>query len=666
MVQVGASSCAYDKPRIQFERRRFDAVEETQATSGCRGYRDHTLNLTISSPPAQAVTVNLSIVNGTAYAPADLELLQNFVIFPVGSSLPRSVTLRVWDDAALESTERARIVGTVAAGAAAYFSDFYELTVVIRDNDDIPGLLLRQTFEPGSARLGEWQALLQNPSMPNGFAISTNSPISGVGSLHVTNNAATAPYQYTTNDPLQSLAVALSPVINATGISNIQASFKYRVAGESLGPNNNRDYGSLGWSLAATPTLVNFFVGNPTDGTVATPFVNQPAPVEYVSPVFPAGVNNNQFHLAFLWKNNATGGTQPPWMIDDIEVTGGVNIQQATTGRTQYLGPFGRVFYRAASGNLMAQIENLTDHDYGCTEVAIDRAGTGAVQFQNPQNSGFVTLKTFRVTPEFPNPTGRYRITLYYTTNEITSWETATGRSRTQLNILRSPNPIPNNVPAGSGYGTLPALVDAYGGHALSAEFTTGFSGFAGAISTVDGPLPQLDFTLSGERTERTHRLTWSDSRLNSTLAYRLDHQSGGQDWLPLAEPAVDGPADFLNPAPAPGWNRYRLMAQRSDGRTEVSNVVELFHRELGVAGGLGLLRVFPNPGSDVLTVEWPAEGLARVQFYDGLGRLVEVRELQGQTRLDLDVRHLPSGLYYLNIESRAGERQRASWWKKP
>ncbi len=666
MQRIDAAQCAYDKPRIQFERRRFDVREQTQASSGCRGYRDHSINLIISAPPAQAVTVDLSIVNGTAYVPADLELLQNSVVFPAGSSQPRSLTLRVWDDVALEGNETARIVATVAAGSAAYFSDFFALTVVIRDNDDIPGLLLRQTFEPGSTRLGEWQALLQNPSMPNSFALSTNTPISGSGSLHITNNTATAPYQYTTNDPLESLAVALSPAIDATGLNNLQAAFKYRVAGESTGPTANRDYGSLGWSLVASPTLVNFFVGNPTNGSVATPFVNQPVPVDYVSPVFPAAVNNSQFHLAFLWKNNATGGTQPPWMIDDLEVTGGVAIQQAISSSTQYLGPFGRVFFRTPAGNLMAQIENLTDHDYGCTEVAIDRAGTGAVQFQNPQNSGFVTLKTFRVTPANPNPTGHYRITLYYTANEITSWETATGRNRNQLNILRSPDPIPNNVAAGAGYGSSPRFTDAYGGHAISAEFTTGFSGFAGSISTVDGPLPLADFALEGERSETSHRLTWTDNRRNAALAYRLEHQTARHGWQPLAQLPVAGPAHFLHPAPEAGWNRYRLLAQRLDGRMEASNLVELFHRELlPVDGGSGL-RLFPNPASDWLTVEWPTEGLARVRLYDGLGRRIDEREPRGAGRLELDVRQLPAGLFYLEIESPSGERQTLSWWKKP
>lgn len=663
MIPIAPANCLYDRPRIQFEKRLLIVGEETQGTNGCRGFRDHTVNLTISGSPAQAVTVNLAIVNGTAYAPADLELVQTSVNFPAGSAATRSFTLRVWDDVAIETAETAQIVATVAAGSAAFFSENFDLTVQINDNDDIPGLLYRETFEPGNPRLGEWGNLKADPAMPNEFIISLNSPIAGVGSMHITNNTATAAYQYTTNDPTQSLTVALSPVINATGISNINAAFKYRVEGQKSG-STSIDYGSLGYSAAATPTNIFFHVGNPTNGAVATPFANQSTVVDYVSPVFPAAVNNSQFHVAFLWKNNATGGNQPPWMFDNLEITGGVSIQTALANRTQYLGPFGKVYYLTSGGNVMACIENLTDHDYGCTDLSIDRAGTGAVVFQNPQSSGFVTIKTFRVTPTNPNPTGRYRITLFYTTNEITSWETATGRSRTELNILRSPDPIPSNVPAGSGYGTAPLFDNAYGGHFVSAEFNSGFSGFAASISTVDGPLPLTDFTLTGSRTETAHLLEWEDDLQAQAMSYALERQDEGGEWLTLAEKATEEAPRYLNPAPLAGWNRYRARAFDVSGATRYSNLIELYHRKAEPTVGADF-RLYPNPGRDLLTVETGGTGVETITLYDALGRRTLAVEGNGREDVDIDVRALADGLYQVVVVGVDGERRTGAWWKQ-
>ena len=67
---------------------------------------------------------------------------------------------------------------------------------------------------------------------------------------------------------------------------------------------------------------------------------------------------------------------------------------------------------------IIAIIENLTSHDYGCTEVKIDRSGTGAVAWgYNQSTPAGIFKKNYKITPTNPNPSGSYKVRFYYTEN---------------------------------------------------------------------------------------------------------------------------------------------------------------------------------------------------------------------------------------------------------
>ena len=83
----------------------------------------------------------------------------------------------------------------------------------------------------------------------------------------------------------------------------------------------------------------------------------------------------------------------------------------------QYLGPNATAyFYDPETGNLQARIKNLSDHDYGCTTVEIDRSGKDTTAWVGGYQ---ITKKTFLVTPSINNSSGNYEITLYYRASEL-------------------------------------------------------------------------------------------------------------------------------------------------------------------------------------------------------------------------------------------------------
>jgi hypothetical protein len=77
--------------------------------------------------------------------------------------------------------------------------------------------------------------------------------------------------------------------------------------------------------------------------------------------------------------------------------------------RSFYLGPNADVYlYSTADGELIARIQNLSSHDYGCTSIELVRAGAGISQFWNNNIPNYLMNKAFRVTPTNNNPSGQY------------------------------------------------------------------------------------------------------------------------------------------------------------------------------------------------------------------------------------------------------------------
>jgi len=59
---------------------------------------------------------------------------------------------------------------------------------------------------------------------------------------------------------------------------------------------------------------------------------------------------------------------------------------------------------------------------------------------------------------------------------------------------------------------------------------------------------------------------------------------------------------------------------------------------------------IFPNPSSGIVTLEFE-KPVNRLTVFDALGRLVYQENSQYQTQLQIDLGHLPEGLYLVQVE---------------
>jgi hypothetical protein len=132
--------------------------------------------------------------------------------------------------------------------------------------------------------------------------------------------------------------------------------------------------------------------------------------------------------------------------------------------------------------------------------VVIDRAGTGSSQFWNNNTANYLMNKSFRVLPTTNNPTGSYDITFYFNQAEVNGWQTATGQTFSNIQMVKVQNQILNVTPGTpAGGGTVQIVTPGRGSLGTnsfaSGTFTTGFSGFGFGIAGFALPVKLIDFT---------------------------------------------------------------------------------------------------------------------------------------------------------------------------
>ncbi|MCS7085276.1 MAG: choice-of-anchor J domain-containing protein, partial [Bacteroidia bacterium] len=610
-------------PKISFVGTAAKTTESSAGgTSGCRGYVDLTIPLQISAAPVGAATVTFSSA-GSAHNGADYQILTPTVVFPNASTANQNLILRVFDDAAVESDETVVVSFTVSGTTNATASSTNIVhTLTIADNDPDPSpaavVLLSENFESRPNLFPEGWSYFNVVSTNNEWTVGPNggSGITGQ-SAYITNNLASRPLAYTNT---QNTDVYLySPLIDARKYANLTLSFRYKCNGEA-----GQDRGFVYYSF----DLVNFVqILGPYNGTTTTTTVNFP---------LPAVLNNREFYLAWRFVTNNSGGANPPFVIDEISVTApAVPIENALSSVQRYLGPRSTVYFINSSGRLMLKIVNDTDHDYGCTTVQIDRTGTSAVAFQNPAPSGYITSKTYLVTPTNNKPDGQYTATVYYLPAEVSGWETVTGNVWNDATIVKSGGAIANVTPSNPNangptnyYGSSPSTGTYGTGRTVTAAFNTGFSGMGVGKPGPGGPIldPPLfwdDFRLVGRIENDEAVLTWPETCLD--CKYVLEKCSTGRFDAPQALFTQNG--------------RYRekivettyyRVKRRNWDQTDYSNVVELSRRSAVL---------HPNPAQDFVAIT----GVEYAAIYDVLGR--EMYRAEGQTH-QVRVVDWPAGVY--------------------
>ncbi len=645
-------------PRVSFANTAITIAENnTNAplTGDCRPFVLVNIPAQISLAPTGNVVVGINVTGGTAINGVDFDIVNSTVTFPNASNANQNFQIRVYDDPALESIENVTFGLTIISGTAQLDNTNLTHTLTINDNDNHPqpsiagATLFSENFETGTA--AGWLQYTSTGAV-NIWRVGTQRVLNGTYSAYISQSATSGDYSATN----AGAALLQSPVINATAYpnNNLRVTFNFQCNGERLG-TTDFDYGSLYYALASSPTTWVLIEGaNPSPyrgvTTTTTRVVN-----------LPAALQGQQFHLAWRWDNDNSVANQPAFVIDNIVVealpfTGGVAIETNTyaapaTANRLYLGPNSLNYaYNPANGRLVARIENTTTHNYGCTQVYVDRAGTGAVQFTTTPTAEYLASKTIRVIPATNNPTGAYNMRLYYTNAEVTGWETATGQVRTSAVVHKYAGAISSANIGDPSTQSSPTLQGTFGADFwIEGGFGNGFSGFG--MGLPPNPLPVQLINFSAQTQIESIRLFWNVANELNIQRYVVEKSYDGKEFFAIGSVTAENQDNysFVDVNPKFGKNYYRLRIEEAE-RIAYSTIV------VAEWGKGTTISVYPNPAREkiYLTIASFENTPVQIRFTNTLGQEIsnenDVLSLNQNYQKELEVSSLSKGMYLLEI----------------
>ena len=646
-------------PRVSFANIAITATENntTPPLSGdCRPFVLVNVPVQISLPPSGNVVVGITATGGTATNGIDYDIVNSTVTFPNASVANQNFVIRVYDDPAVEGAENATFDLTIISGTATLSNANTTCTFTINDNDNHPqppmsgATLFSENFETGAAT--GWIQYISSGAV-NVWRIGTQRVLNGTYSAYVSQGPSSGNY----NVNAAGAALLQTPVINATAYpsNTLQVAFNFRCNGERFG-GVDYDYGSLYYALASSPTnwvLIEGANPSPYRGVTTTTMRTV---------TLPAVLQGQQFHLAWRWDNDGSMGNQPAFVIDNIVVNAlpvtGVPIETATfaapaIAQQLYLSPNSLNYaYNPANAKLVARIENTSSHDYGCTQVFVDRAGTSAIQFTTTPTSRHLASKTIQVIPTNNNPTGSYNIRLYYTETEITGWETATSQTRTSAIINKYAGPISSATIGSPSTQSSPTLQGSYGSDFwIEGGFANGFSGFG--VGLPPDPLPLQLISLQANTEADKIDIRWKTASEINIARYTVEKSYNAKEFFGIGaiEASNIGEYQLYDTNPKFGHNYYRL---RIEGSSEVS-----YSNVVSAIWGFGTsVNAYPNPTNDKFTLEITSFEPANIQtkLYNSLGQVMNESNAifaEKETRKqEIDVKNLAKGVYILEVNS--------------
>src|SRR6478735_392117 len=172
--------------------------------------------------------------------------------------------------------------------------------------------VLNEGFESGA---GSWT--LQNGTQPNKWFVGTATAATGTNSAYIDNaTGATNVYTLTT----ASVTHLYRDVTFPASQGAILLTFKWKAQGEGTGIS---DFDNLKVFVSDPATAVTAGTEMPAVDKVGLPYYNFSAGTGYTTStiVIPASYAGTTKRLIFSWKNDGSGGTQPPASVDDIIIT---------------------------------------------------------------------------------------------------------------------------------------------------------------------------------------------------------------------------------------------------------------------------------------------------------------------------------------------------------
>ena len=374
------------------------------------------------------------------------------------------------------------------------------------------------------------------------------------------------------------------------------------------------------------------------------------------------------FRESLLYSDGCGAGTTPPPAI--CAVPAGLFASAITTTQaTLYWNPVvGASFYNVRARRIGASswstgstsatginFTNLSD----CTnyEFQIQAVCGGS-------SSGFSASSNFTSDgcPPAPcvAPSGIVASFLTLNLDALLRWNAVTSAVSYDLRIRRAGTSIwsnGNTTDTSSSYVGLLSCTDyefqvkticdaSSSGYSATETFTTPGCGSPPPQSSCDAPTGLFESNVSS----KSVTVTWS--AISNASYYKIRYREVGEKWRNKF--VRRSTSSKLN-----GFKKnrtYEWQVQAICGSTESAfSILESF------VGGVGRFAnddatefmIYPNPASNIVTIQLPGEELYTIRLYDLSGKLLNQIQVDGYDfgTQDISVTDLPAGIYYIQLE---------------
>lgn len=609
----------------------FDAetltLSETGNTGTCPKYRDYTINIGVICAAVGNATINFS-KGGTATDLVDYELFTNSVSYVNGESAGKQLSLRVYDDGNVEPNETIVLNYTIVGTGVVPAANAQTLTITIADNDVAPVSIsnvgdvniFSENFNAAATLPAGWTTTVITGGTTNQWVVSANGGVDFTGNAaHITNNTVTRALAYTTTTTSDNGVV--SPFINATGRSNLILTFKYKFNGEP-----SWDYGRLEYSLNGTTFIL-------IEGNSTSPFVGVTA-LSTRTVLLPAACNNTNFKLRWRFTCDNIDGTNPPFIIDDINVVSVNTIIATAAATTQTFsvssGNNETYFITNPGNSIIAKTKNLNLNG-GCITASIFEAGVGQATLNTASGVFQRSSKVISITPATANSAVTYEASLYFTNAELAIW----GANKLNLKILKVNEGVDLSTTITGTQATLvsPTVVDnsATGGYVEYKGNFTGFSKFLLVSPATVLPITLLNFEASLQ--QKNAALKWSTSQEIDNTGFNIERSTDGNNFKNIGWVVGNGTSNVINDynfidndLKAGTVYYYRLKQVDVNNRFSYSKIISLQYN----GSFVDIATILPNPIKDVLQIrlnkKWQD---VEYSIYDASGRLIVQKMLE-------------------------------------
>ncbi len=463
----------------------------TEATN-C-SFTDYNFPIGITKAPTASTVLTFTVnAASTASNNTDFQIITPSVTFAPGDATDKTLTVRIFNDGFVESTETIVIGGTLNAngGDGVLIADYNLTKIKVIDTDVVPStntnsIVFSENFDPSvnPRTISDLDGDTRNWILAGGNATFASYGINGnfMASQSWTN--ATGPL-----NPDNLLTFTNPIAIPASGTNTLS----FRIGANDAGfPAEN-------YAVYVTTSNVNNTI------IASTPVIQETLAVGATSEIRTINLNpalaGQNVYLSFRHFNCTD---QNVLMLDDITISNSstagasaiqTSVNTATAYQTSIKGS-GTIYAKdTATAKLMADVTNSTTFDYGCVNTSVSRdqatAGAAAVNYgSGTANNLKVLAKTFTITTANNSPTSAGTIKFYFTDAEIAAWEAATSNNRTALKVIKD-----------GVASTLATTASTFGTNiTLSANVTNGLNGtyYFGTDATLSNSSVEFDNSIA-------------------------------------------------------------------------------------------------------------------------------------------------------------------------